>query len=75
MGGRRLAAKPQLLAWQWRVSLSRCQAEVSVGCNLAGGGLVGELGCKGRALESDLASFWLYFLPWDPGRLVPLSEP
>lgn len=43
MGGRRLAAKPQLLAWQWRVSLSRCQAEVSVGCNLAGGGLVGEL--------------------------------
>lgn len=28
MGGSRLAAKPQLLAWQWRVFLSWCWAEV-----------------------------------------------
>lgn len=26
-------------------------------------------------MESDQASFWLYFLPGDPGRLVCLSEP
>lgn len=27
VGGSRLTAEPRLLAWQWRVSLSRCQAE------------------------------------------------
>lgn len=28
-----------------------------------------------RTLESDLASFWLYFLLQDPGKLVPPSWP
>lgn len=27
VGGSRLTAEPQLLAWQWRMSLSRYQAE------------------------------------------------
>lgn len=61
MGGSGLAAKPQLLAWQGRASLSRCEIEVRVRCNLAGRGLVGGTCWLGeRALESGLASFWFH---------------
>lgn len=57
-----------------QVFVSRRWAEVRGECNLAGRGVGGGTsGPRGRALESDLASFWLYFLPRDSGRLVPPS--
>lgn len=52
--------------WQ-RWCRGRCRAEGRVG---------GGTGLRGRPRrQTCLTSFWLHFLPWVSGRLVPLSGP